>query len=193
MFDKRGNRGLSTIVATLIVILLVLIAIVLVWIVVRNIIQKNAEQINLDKFTLDFSIERVNLDGDNLSITLKRNSGEGDFIGLSFIVEDDENSESFSVNTTMNELEINVFTFTLISVNPYEVKKIKVSPIFKLESGKEIIGDVRDTWEKDSSPISQCIPSCPLNAQCGDNGCGGACGEGCSGLTPICSNYRCTA
>jgi hypothetical protein len=193
MFKKRGNKGLSTIVSTLIIILLILIAIVLVWVVVRTVLQKNAEKIELNELTLDLKIERVNLDGNDLSVTLKRNPGEGDFVGLNFIVEDDENSESFRVNKTMNELEINVFTFTLASVNPYDIKNVKVYPIFKTESGKEITGDVKDTWEKGFSPIPQCIPSCPLGAQCGSNGCGGTCGEGCSGLTPICSNYQCTA
>ena len=43
---RRGKRGLSTIVATLIIILLVLVATGIIWVVVRNDIKGNAEQID---------------------------------------------------------------------------------------------------------------------------------------------------
>ena len=106
---RRGKRGLSTIVATLIIILLVLVATGIIWVVVRNVIKGNAEQIDLGKLTLDLNIEKIGISGDDISITLKRNTGKGNFVALMFLVEDGSNSENFRVNTTMNELEVRTF------------------------------------------------------------------------------------
>jgi hypothetical protein len=173
---------------------LVLVSVGILWVVVRNVIQGNAEQVSLGKLTLDLSIERIQISGNNLSITVKRNAGKGEFVGLSFVVEDGENSEVFTEYVSMNELDVKTFTFTLNQTNPDNIKKIKIVPIFRLKSGKEFVGEVKDTWEKSSSSgISQCTSNCPLGAECGSNGClGGTCGT-CSDPTPTCVNYRCVA
>jgi hypothetical protein len=194
MLKRSDSRGLSTIVATLIIILLVLVAVGILWVVVRNVIQTNSEQVSLGKLTLDLSIERIQISGNNLSITVKRNAGKGEFVGLSFVVEDGENSEVFTEYVSMNELDVKTFTFTLNQTNPDNIKKIKIVPIFRLKSGKEFVGEVKDTWEKSSSSgISQCTSNCPFGAECGSNGClGGTCGT-CSDPTPTCVNYQCVA
>ena len=83
-----NKRGLSTIVATLIIILLVLVAVGLIWVVVRNVIQDSAEQVQLGRFTLDLSIEQVQLNENQVSVKLKRNAGDGDFVALKFVVDD---------------------------------------------------------------------------------------------------------
>ena len=50
MLKKRFNsRGLSTIIATLLILLLVLIAVGIIWIIVKNVIQGGAEQISSGK------------------------------------------------------------------------------------------------------------------------------------------------
>jgi hypothetical protein len=144
MFKRSDSRGLSTIVATLIIILLVLVAVGILWVVVRNVIQGNAEQVSLGKLTLDLSIERIQISGNNLSITVKRNAGKGEFVGLSFVVEDGENSEVFTEYVSMNELDVRTFTFTLNQTNPDNIKKIKIVPIFRLKSGKEFVGEVKE-------------------------------------------------
>jgi hypothetical protein len=177
MHKKENKRGLSTIIATLLIILLVLVSVGILWVVVRNVIQTNAEQVSLGKLTLDLSIEKVQISGSNLSVTVKRNSGEGEFVGLSFVVEDEENSEVFTEDVSMNELNVRTFTFTLNQTNPNNIIKIEVVPIFRLKSGREIVGDVKDTWEKTSSGISQCTPNC-AGRVCGlDPVCGQSCGN----------------
>ena len=195
MFGRGDKRGLSTIVATLLIILLTLVAVGIIWIVVRNVIQGGAEQISLGKFTLDLGISQVqNINDSALSITLKRNAGKGDFVGIAFIAEDDSNKEVVKRNISMNELDIKNFQLYFLTINVSRLKKISIAPIFRLESGKEVSGDIEDEYTiGGSSGISTCTPSCPLGAQCGSNGCGGSCGT-CSNISlPNCINYQCSA
>ena len=123
---KNNSKGLSTIVATLIIILLVLVSAGIIWVVVKNVIQGNAEQISLGKITLDLSIERIQFSGNDVAVTVKRNTGEGEFVGGSFVVEDGENSEVFTEYVSMNELEQRTFTFTLTKIDPNNIETISI-------------------------------------------------------------------
>jgi hypothetical protein len=196
MIKECGKKGLSTIVATLLIILLTLVAVGIIWIVVRNVIQGGSEQISLGKFTLDLKISQVQKINDSaLSVTIKRNAGEGDFVGISFVVEDDTGTEVVKQNVSMSELQTKTFQLYFITINTSRLKKISIAPIFRLESGKEVNGDVKDTYfvESSGSGITTCTPSCPTGAVCGSDGCGGSCGT-CSNLSlPNCVNYQCSA
>jgi hypothetical protein len=173
---KRGVRGLSTIVATLLIILLTMVAVGIVWVVVRNVIVQSSEQVSLGKLTLNLEISKVQIiNYTDLNVTLKRNTGEGEFIGIDFIVSDGTNREVIKKNTSLKELEVGVVQLSLTKVNASQIKAISIAPIFQLESGKEITGDVKYEYEPPT-----CIPSC-LNKQCGNDGCGGNCGTCVSG------------
>ena len=115
---KRGKKGLSTIVATLIIILLVLVAVGIIWVVIRNVIQDGAEQVSLGKFTLDLKIEQVQIINDNqVNIKVKRNAGAGDFVSLKFIIEDSAGSEVIELNSSLKELEERIFNINLFWEN----------------------------------------------------------------------------
>src|SRR3989344_8465854 len=195
---KRGfdNRGLSTIVAILLMLLLVMVAVGIIWVVVKNVIQSGAEQISLGKYTLDLQIEQVQkVDDSNINVKLKRNAGDGEFVGISFIIDDGDSTEVIKQNISMDELEVKTFQLILSGINASNIKKISIYPIFKLESGKEIVGPMKDEYtvsSSTSSGISTCTPYCPTGAVCGSDGCGGSCGT-CSGSTPNCINYQCSA
>jgi hypothetical protein len=89
MLKRIDSKGLSTIVATLLIILLTLVAVGIVWVVVRNVIQNGAEQVSLGKFTLDLEIKNIVRDNNNnsMNIKLKRNAGDGQLSGIVFISE----------------------------------------------------------------------------------------------------------
>ena len=125
MLKRSDFRGLSTIVATLIIILLVLVSIGILWVVVRNVIIKNSEMVDLGSLTLDLSIEKVQISGSDVGVTIRRNSGKGEFVGISFVVEDSQNSEVFDEEVSMKELEVKTFTFTLETINPEDIQKIR--------------------------------------------------------------------
>ena len=144
---KGYSKGLSTIIATLLIVILVFVAVGILWVVVKNVLQSGAEQVSLGKFTLDLKVEKVQAVGNNLSVTIKRNVGSGEFVGLVFIVDDAQNSETFTENGSMNELEKRTFNLTLVNINPNRITKIKVAPIFTLSSGKQVTGDIKDIYE----------------------------------------------
>jgi hypothetical protein len=197
---KRSySKGLSTIVATLLIILLTLVAVGIIWIVVRNVIQNGAEQVSLGKFTLNLEIKNVQKISDTqLNVKLKRNAGEGEISGLEFIVDDGENSEVVKItNLSFNELEERTFNLVLVSgINLSKIQKVSVAPIFKLSSGKETVGDVKDEYiisaTSTGSTGGTCTPYCPTGAVCGSDGCSGTCGS-CNSSAPNCNNYQCSA
>jgi uncharacterized protein (TIGR02145 family) len=152
---RSDKRGLSTIVATLIIILLVLVSVAVIWIVVKELILNNSEKVSLGSITLNLDIKKAKIECDQVYVTVKRNVGEGDFIGLQFIIEGKETSDVFIEKVSMSELEVKIFNFILENLTYNEIKKIKVSPIFITESGKEFVGDVKDEYLISSSEIAE--------------------------------------
>ncbi|MBA7597945.1 hypothetical protein ES703_04954 [subsurface metagenome] len=81
----ENKRGLSAIVATLIIILLVLVAVGIIWVVVRNLIQEGAEQIDVSTKCIAVDVRAVSVapvvgSPESYSVTLRRLSG-GETIG----------------------------------------------------------------------------------------------------------------
>jgi hypothetical protein len=167
---KRGDsRGLSTIVATLIIILLVLVATGIIWIVIRNVVKGGSEQISLGKFTLDLEISQVkNINDSALNITVKRNSGKGEFIAIVFVIEEEDNSETFTKNVSLLQLERRTFTIILININTSNIRKIKIYPVFRLESGKQITGDLKDEYEFTGLGTTPPLVECSIASECND-------------------------
>ncbi len=152
-----NKKGLSTIVSTLLILLLVFVAVSLLWVVVRNVIQGGTEQIALGKLTLDLEIKDVTVSGNVLNVRVKRNPGEGTFTGLSFVISDGDNSEVFQVtNVSMSEYAMQTFVLDVQSLGfvASNIKTIEIAPIFTLESGKQVTGDVKDTYALSSGGTS---------------------------------------
>ena len=199
---KRGDKkGLSTIVATLLIILLVLVAAGIVWVVVKKTINKNSELISLGTTTVELEIVSVAQDGTGTSIKVRRNPGEGKISGLIFSITDDSGqSHTFERMGSIEQLEVKVFLLDYTG----EIVSISVAPIFLTESGKEITGNVGDTYyEPDyGGPGSgtgndggSCTPDCwndqySYHIDCGisENNCGD-CSTGCA--DGWCDNGKC--
>ena len=106
------KRGLSTVIATLIIILISITAIVIMWVVIQNIISKGSENIDLGKFTIDLEIEQVTIESDGIYITVKRNSGKGELKKIKFMLSDGVNTETFEQDANIPELGIETFILT---------------------------------------------------------------------------------
>jgi len=148
-FNFKKRMGLSAIVTTLIIILLSIVVIGILWVVVKGVIQTNAEKINLGQYTLNVDIKSAQVEGDNssVSVTVKRNAGMGNFFAMIFVFSDGHNSETILENSSLNELEEKTFFFTLTKISPEDITKISVAPVFVLSSGKEVNGNVVDTYD----------------------------------------------
>jgi len=186
------KRGLSTIIATLLIVLLILVATGIVWVAIKSIITKNAENISLGKFTVDLEINSVKKTDVNVNIKVKRNPGEGELKGITFVVFDGQNNYVFEkTNITLKPLEIKTFVVDYTG----EVVSVSIAPMFESNSGKLITGSISDTYyinaaDEEYIPTN-CTPSC-AGKECGDDGCGNTCGE-CSGNEPNCVLGTCVS
>src|SRR5574344_349470 len=181
--QKKGE--LSRLAVNLLIGSLMLILGVIIWIILRG-GSENNQEIFTDE-NIDLKISEVKKINDNtLDLTLKRGIGEGEFVGLSFAVSDGSLVEVIRINSSMPENQTGNFSLKFISLNASRVKKVSVTPIYLNEEGLEVIGNVKDEY---ITP-NVCSNYCPTGAQCGLNGCGMQCGNGCaSGY--LCLNYKC--
>ncbi len=138
------KRGLSTIVATLLIILLVLVAVGIVWGVVRNIITEGAEEVSLGKLTLSLEISNVKVTDTGVEVQVKRNPGAGEMSGIKFIIDNGEDTVVFEEEIALQELASKTFTLDYTGV----VKEVSIAPVFTLESGKEKVGNIADDFER---------------------------------------------
>jgi len=202
---KRGDKkGLSTIIATLLIILLVLVAAGIIWVVVKKVISKNSELVAFESTTVDLEIISVTqpknpATGNIIStkVKVRRNPGEGEIVGLIFSITN-KNGESyvFEKNESIKQLEVKLFELDYNG----SIVSISVAPIFLTESGKKVIGNIGDThYEPDyrgagsgTGEDDDCTPDCIRGAagyvlECGpsENNCG-SCGT-CS--SPLLCDY----
>ena len=82
------KRGVSAVVATILIILLVIVGVSILWAAVRPTLEKTTEQISADCITLDLEITGCDPSAGVETITVKRNIGEGDLGGIKLIVDD---------------------------------------------------------------------------------------------------------
>ncbi|MEK6926189.1 MAG: hypothetical protein AABW50_02835 [Nanoarchaeota archaeon] len=209
-----GNKkGSSEIIASFIVILIVLVFLTIVWVVVKGLVDDKNQDTNAEGIKLDAKIEKVVLDNfsNNASIKIKGNYGYENLTGLKFIFYAKTQTEEFSVNTYLEELEDRFFVFHLNYLNVSDLTEISVAPILETVSNGEILGNVTDTYNvvassgggggggsssSGSSSSGGCVPKTCQNlmASCSspNNGCGGTlnCGSCASGKT--CNSlYQC--
>ena len=185
-----NKRGLSAVVTTLMIILLVLVAIGIIWIVIRNVITSGTEEISLTKFSLDLKIENAIKNSNQIEVIIKRNPGKGELKAISFIISEEKKNIIVQLDANdLEELESTKFTIPnseYSSLEIEEIQEISIAPVFESDSGKELVGEVLDTYKFSDSSIFEEVPpeeGCEYCApgQCGgDNGCGGTCANTCS-------------
>jgi hypothetical protein len=178
---RINKRGLSSVIATLLIILLVIVSVSIVWVVVKNLLTKGSEDISIDKFTIDLEIVSIkqNVEKTSVNVKVKRNAGEGELDGIVFLIYDGEETHRIEVkNASLQPLEMKTYTLAYEG----EIVSMSVLPLILTESGKTIEGGVADTYQANGENGGNCIPDC-TNTQgeeieCGlePNGCG-TCGE----------------
>jgi len=218
IYIKRGKmvskKGMSGVVTTLIIILLVIAAIGIIWVVLKNFIQSSSEQISLDKFTIDLDIKNAYVDqvSGNVSVVVGRGSGQGDLVGIKFIIIDKYlQSEVFESKENL-PTGFGTTTFSFITtLSPDEVDSVSVAPMYRNSVGKEVLGEISDTFKIPTGggiPIGGGTPSQPQQPQCtpvtceslGNYECGSYQNGTCAGTldcgtcslpTPYCQSGRC--
>lgn len=143
----KDKRGISRAKNMLLITALILISASIIWIVLKEPLNKTAEQIAFYEHELDLKIQSVALDNNSMNVTIVRNAGRGNFIGTSFRVEGNNISETFIEKSSLKELEMKTYKLEMVSLNSPNAVKIQIAPIFKLESGEEMIGEVKDEYQ----------------------------------------------
>jgi hypothetical protein len=189
MIFINRKRGLSRVLDSILFLVIAIVVLGVVWVIVRDFVLSDSEELSLEKLIMDLKIKNVKtLTNNTLSVTVTRYEGEGDFIGLMFIIEGERDSDEFKEYVSLNQFESRTFNFTLDKTSSQNITAIKIAPIFLLTSGKEEIGSFKTAWERNPSGIYECSPDCD-GIVCGDDGCGGSCGE-CSN-EDVCTNGAC--
>jgi hypothetical protein len=103
--NNKNNKGLSTIVATLLIILLTLVAVGIIWVVVKNVIQGGSDQVEIDSKCLQAGVKATAVvnttelgDITSYNVTLTRDSGTEEIGGVSVVFTNDEESTSVIVD-----------------------------------------------------------------------------------------------
>ncbi len=143
----KEKRGISRAKNMLLITVLILVSASIIWIVLKEPLNKTAEQIAFYEHELDLKIQSVALDSNSMNVTIVRNPGRGNFIGTSFKVEGNNISETFIEKSSLKELEMKTYKLEMVSLNSPNAVKIQIAPIFKLESGEEMIGEVKDEYQ----------------------------------------------
>ncbi|MCK9567994.1 hypothetical protein M0R72_03500 [Candidatus Pacearchaeota archaeon] len=203
----RNKFGLSSIVISLILILLSLVAIGVVWAVVNGILEDASNEIGIEQFTISIDITKAYEYDGNVSVNLKRNVGSGEVVKIMFLLSDGENTESYTLESSLGELESKKFNIPVLQLNSSEIEEISVAAIFESSGGEETLGDILDTYtitehyteesiivnEDGSEEIGggSCTPNC-AGLSCGpDPVCETSCGNCESGFS--CSNGMCVS
>jgi len=148
---QKNNKGVSEVVATLLIVLLVLVTASIVWVVVRGAINSGTSDINVNELKLYLSVNDAyitNESGQNVTkVVVSRDVSEGDLTGVRFIFSDSLDSYSVDRKTPITPAGRKTFTFNaseigVVSVN--SLAEVSIAPIY-LVSGKEKFGQVTDT------------------------------------------------
>ncbi len=142
---NRGikNRGISSVVTTLLFVLLAIGAVLLVWNLVRGLITNTGDEIDTSLLTTNLEIKsaEVNADAKTVSILVKRNFGEGEIKGLKVILEDSSgNSFSKDVDLDIDELETKRVVVDYSESDLIDVVSVSIAPVLLFSSGKEQVG-----------------------------------------------------
>jgi len=121
--NKRGledKKGVSAIVATLIIVLLVIVAAGIVWVVIRNIVQDGAEQVEFGQKCLEVNLEYVSVTESSSTecdpgetaydVTLRRSAGGDEIAGVKVALLNETDSSELQEFGVLEELETETAT-----------------------------------------------------------------------------------
>ncbi len=101
----KNKKGLSEIIATLIIILLVIVAAGIIWVVVRGTVQSSADQVELGSKCLAIDLQFVSYDNASKILTLRRGAGGEEIAGVKVSVYSSTASSGVTNFLALQQLE----------------------------------------------------------------------------------------
>jgi len=130
------KRGLSPVIATMLLIGTSLVAIFIFWIGINSVIQTQSNKISLESQFVDLKVESVKFDSNgNLFVRIKRNAfGDGEVNGVAIIISDGSKNKVIQEKGAIMKLEVKTFIITKDSLEGLgTIKTVSIAPI--LNSG----------------------------------------------------------
>jgi len=135
-----NKKGLSTIVATVLIILLVIAAITLVWNPIRRMIGRQSEEVEADCLLANAEITKACMEDSNLLITIS-NGAEEELNGVQIIYGDSEGNLN-NTNTSTTDIGINAISTITISDAIGAPSDVRIAPIIGDKTCNA--GDIKD-------------------------------------------------
>ena len=181
-----NKRGISSVIASILLILIAIVAVILIWTILRTFFSSSGEQVELGRVFIDLEIvdKNTQVSTDGVVAKVKRNKGLGELAGIRFSIENESDSYIFDADANMKEFEERTFTIS-ITGQITDVIKISIAPIINTTDGKLIYGRVLDVFEVSGQNIPQVI--------CGDGSCNivedcASCSQDCGSCPPGCTD-----
>ncbi|MEK6760617.1 MAG: hypothetical protein AABX93_01705 [Nanoarchaeota archaeon] len=136
----EDKKGISPVIATMILIGISFISIFVFWIAIDNLIQNEAQKISLESQFVDIRVESVKFDSNgNLFVKVRRSAGGGEMGGLAIIISDGKSNKIIQENEIIKQLEVRTFVIPRESIeNLGNIKSVSIAPIVKTQSGKNV-------------------------------------------------------
>jgi len=173
-----GKRGLSTVVATILIVLLVIIAVAGLGVMINNFLIKGSAGITLGDIGLDIEIKNVIINETTgiVNVKVERNPGisKAEIKALKVIIEDENNAEVFDIpvenfdELAIRTLNINVTTNGIINISG--IIKVSVAPIYISDTtGEDALSPITSAYtvEEIQHKIITEIKVCFINSDCG--------------------------
>ena len=157
----NNKRGISSVIATLLLVLLTIVLIGIVWLVINNIVSSTNQQISIGGLTLNLKIQQASIGQNNISVVVQRQSGAGNLSGIRFVVFDGLNSGIVDENANLDVYEGKDFIISPSNVNINSAETVSVAPIYLNNAGVKQIGSITDTYT--FGPASQNISIGTIN------------------------------
>ena len=147
----KSNKGLSNIIATLIMIILVLVAIGIIWISISSIIESGTYQIELGAKCLSIDIRTTKLecggaDNDVCNVTVRRSAGGDEIAGIKLIFTNLEGETNYIHDVSGNIVPLETKTELNVDTGIVNTNSVDVVSYFKDSSGNEQLCSITNTF-----------------------------------------------
>ena len=114
MFNRKG---VSEVVANVLIVLLVIVGVAVIWAVVKPTIQKASDTVQSDCFIVQVEPQSCVRSGANYNVTVKRNPGAGSFENVELVFSDGTNTARVASNPAVTSEILQELATKTISVS----------------------------------------------------------------------------
>lgn len=144
------NKGISTIIATLIIIGIVLVGASIFWVVTKNTLDGQSNNVKSMSQCVGVNLQITTVEAcpassTSCDVTVERGAGGGTISGIRAIVTDDLSTLSGDSSSTLEPLEMTTITATGTALDD-AATKAKVAALVEDDSGNTIVCDVIDEY-----------------------------------------------